>query len=138
MEEQGTYFPSEKSLVLGIVVWGPLVALPFVGYKDGTLIPMFISMTVYFIMIPWIWFTTGYRVTSTRLYVKCGLIDFDVPLSSIRRVESTWSALASVALSFRRLRITLENGDQFMISPKDRERFIALLRDRCPQARFEV
>lgn len=138
MEEQGIYFPSEKSVFLGIVLWGPFVGVPFLGYKDVTLIPMLIGMTVYFIMIPWVWFTTGYRITATRLYVKCGPLDFDVPLSSIRSVQSTWSPIASAALSFRRLLITLENGERFMISPKDRERFIALLRDRCPQACFKL
>lgn len=138
VEEQGAYFPSEKSWLLGLLLWGPVLGLPYVAFRGGPWLPVLIGLSMYILMVSWLWFTTGYRVTETRLYVKCGPLDFDVPLSSIRCVRSTWSPLASAALSLRRLAITLDSGERLMVSPKDRERFISLLRERCPQACFKV
>lgn len=90
------------------------------------------------VLIAWMWFGTGYRITTAELHVKAGPFRWRVPLSSIRRVRRTSSPLAAPALSLRRLEIVLENGDFVLVSPANREGFIALLRDRCPHARFEV
>ncbi|HEY8416359.1 MAG TPA: PH domain-containing protein [Thermaerobacter sp.] len=137
-DEHGIYFPSERSRLLGILLWSPFLAIPYAMLTGGPWLQLLIGMSVGIVLVPWLWFGTGYRVTSTRLIVRTGPMEYEVPLSSIRSVRRTWNPLAGPALSLRRLAIRLDTGQLILISPANRDRFIALLRERCPQAQFEV
>ncbi|PZN07501.1 MAG: hypothetical protein DIU69_11560 [Bacillota bacterium] len=138
LDEADIYFPSEKSRLLGLLLWSPILALPYVVFTGGPWLPMLIGLSVYLLLIPWMWFRTGYRVTETRLFIKAGPLEWDVALSSIRCVRPTFNPINAPALSLRRLAITLDNGDVILISPADRDRFVALLRERCPHACFKT
>lgn len=138
MSDSDRYFPSEKDRWLGLLVWAPLLAVPYAAITGGDWEAVAIGLSIPALLVSWIWFGTGYRVTASELHVRSGPFRFRVPLSSIRRVRPTTNALSSPSLSLRRLEISLADGRFILISPKDRERFIALLRERCPQARIEA
>lgn len=138
MKEADCYFPSEKDWWLGLLVWSPLLLVPYEAITGGPWQTTAIGLGIYSLLAGWIWFGTNYRITANQLHVKSGPFRFSVPLASIRRIRRTSSPLSAPALSMQRLEIALENGQLVLISPKDRERFIAMLRSRCPQARFEV
>jgi hypothetical protein len=59
-----------------------------------------------------------------------------VPLAKIRSVKPSWSLLAAPALSLRRVKITFDHGS-CLISPRDREGFIADLEARLKAHRPE-
>lgn len=65
-----------------------------------------------------------YTLSDDSLKIRCGLLEEDLPLHKIRRVEKSRSLWSAPALSLRRVKITLD-GDYRLISPKDREGFIA-------------
>ena len=70
-----------------------------------------------------------YTLTDERLKIKCGLLEEDVPLATIRKAEKSSSTRSAPALSLRRVKITLEDGYR-LISPKDRDGFITDLTAR--------
>jgi len=73
-----------------------------------------------------------YTLTDENLKIQCGVLEDDVPLARIRKVEKSSSALSAPALSLRRVRLSLDDG-QRLISPKDRDGFIADLTARLRQ-----
>ena len=137
MKGPDCYFPSEKDYWLGLLVWAPILLFLYEAITDGPWPAVAISLAT-FLFVAWLWFGTGYRITASELSVKAGPFRWRVPLSSIRRIRRTSSPLSAPALSLRRLEITLENGRMLLVSPTNREHFIAVLRERCPHARFEI
>jgi hypothetical protein len=78
----------------------------------------------------WILLTTAYTITTGFLDVRSGPFHWQVPLRQIQRVSRTRSALSSPALSLERLKIDYSDSKSIMISPEDRERFLADLKSR--------
>ncbi|PZN13402.1 MAG: hypothetical protein DIU69_00530 [Bacillota bacterium] len=137
MKGPDCYFPSERDYWLGLLVWAPPLLFLYEAITDGPRPAVAIALGIS-LLIAWLWFGTGYRITAAELHVKAGPFRWRVPLSSIRRVRPTNSPLSAPALSLRRLEIALEHGQSILVSPTNRESFIALLRDRCPHARFDI
>lgn len=77
----------------------------------------------------WIVTSTAYTVTTDTLVVRSGPFRWYVPFEQIRAIAPTRSPLSSPALSLDRLRIDY-GSTSLMISPEDRERFLADLRAR--------
>lgn len=71
----------------------------------------------------------SYTLSNNQLKVKCGVLENVYPLSRIRTVEKSSSAWSAPALSLRRIKITFDHG-YCLISPKDRDSFIADLNAR--------
>ena len=78
----------------------------------------------------WIVLTTDYTVTGRSLEIRSGPFHWSIPLREITRIEFTRNPTSSPALSLDRLRIQHAAGAQIMISPENRERFLAELRSR--------
>jgi hypothetical protein len=75
-------------------------------------------------------FPLYYRLESTGLLVRFGLVRQHIPYDTITSVRPTRNALSSPALSLRRLRI--DYGRSFvMISPVRRDEFLASLASRA-------
>jgi hypothetical protein len=71
--------------------------------------------------------STYYVIDGDTLVIRSSFITWRVPIREITSVTPTRSALSSPALSLDRLRI--EYGKKtILISPEDRERFLAALR----------
>jgi uncharacterized membrane protein YdbT with pleckstrin-like domain len=68
-----------------------------------------------------------YEITPSELFVRSGLLHWEIPLKSIQQVCPTHNMLTSPALSLDRLRIDYsQNGKEcfMLISPKDKPGFL--------------
>lgn len=75
-----------------------------------------------------------YILGETELYIQCGILKWIVPYRDIRRLELSCSLLSAPALSLNRVKIVFDDGFQ-LISPKNRQAFIADLQARLGQDR---
>jgi hypothetical protein len=78
----------------------------------------------------WITLTTMYTITTGFLAIRSGPFHWQIPLRQIHGITRTRSALSSPALSLERLKIEYADARTIMISPEDRERFLADLKSR--------
>ena len=67
-----------------------------------------------------------YTLTADTLNLRCGMINYTIPLDRIRSAELSSSWLSGPALSLKRVRIQLDRGCR-LVSPVDREQFITEL-----------
>ena len=70
---------------------------------------------------------TWYEVDGEQLRIVCGFFRWTIPLGDIDSVETSRSPLSSPALSLDRLRIRYRGKRSILVSPADRERFVAAL-----------
>jgi uncharacterized membrane protein YdbT with pleckstrin-like domain len=71
-----------------------------------------------------------YTLTDTTLHIRCGIFKEEIPLSRIRGAEKSGSLWSAPALSIKRVKVRLDHGFR-LISPKDRDGFIAEINARC-------
>ncbi|QDV65601.1 hypothetical protein Pan14r_33100 [Crateriforma conspicua] len=78
-----------------------------------------------------------YTLSDDTLAIRCGLIVFHVPVNEITDLRPTSTLLSGPALSLRRVEIKTRNR-RYIVSPRDRERFISTLRAaaKLPDASF--
>ena len=81
--------------------------------------------------------TTRYTITPDMLLVRSGPFAWAIPLSEITRIEPTRNPASSPAFSLDRLSIYYGLGNRLMVSPTDKENFLAILRKRM-QAQNEA
>ena len=75
--------------------------------------------------------STYYMIDAGTLVIRSSVFSWRVPISEIRSITPTRSALSSPALSLDRLRIEY-GGKAIMVSPEDPKRFIEALRAKNP------
>ena len=108
-----------------IVAFGAFSLAKSISFGIGVMIfGGFIGALIAVFSIPCV-----YTLTDERLKIKCGLLEDNVPLATIKKAEKSSSTRSAPALSLRRVKITLEDGYR-LISPKDRDGFIADLTAR--------
>lgn len=112
------------SVVLG-------VSMLFVNLGAGlacTLTGTAFGLTIYALCHP-----THYTLTDKALLIRSGWIEESVDLRRILHAEKSSSPWGAPALSLRRIKLTLHGGS-CVISPKDRDAFLADLHTRleCP------
>lgn len=129
------YFPSARDRTLAALIWGPFIGLIALGWIDGGYWPVAIVAALY-LLLAWIWFGTGYTITATELIIQSGPLRWRIKLDDIEHVKATRNWYSSAALSLDRLEIKYARLGAVYVSPKDREAFLALMRERCPRARF--
>jgi hypothetical protein len=93
----------------------PLAALVFFG---ASVLPV------------WLLVTTEYTLSDADLVVVSGPFKWTVPIAAISSVRGTRNPLSSPALSLDRINIEYDRGKSIMISPQQRERFLASLEAR--------
>ena len=81
--------------------------------------------------------TTRYTITPDMLLVRSGPFAWAIPLREITRIEPTRNPASSPAFSLDRLSIYYGLGNRLMVSPTDKENFLAMLRKRM-QAQNEA
>lgn len=76
-----------------------------------------------------IFLQTSYTITTNkRLLIKSGILfKAEIDIETIRKIESSNSILSSPALSMDRLEIFYNKYDTVLVSPKDKQEFIAHL-----------
>jgi hypothetical protein len=81
----------------------------------------------------WTLLGTYYTLDATTLTAHSGPFNWAVPLREIRSVEPTRDPRSGPALSFDRLRIEFGPGRVLMISPREKDEFLAELTRRGVQ-----
>ena len=81
----------------------------------------------------WTLLGTYYVIDATSLIIRSGPFHWVVPLREIRSVRATRDAHSGPALSFDRLRIEYSGGRAILVSPREKELFLADLARRGVQ-----
>ncbi len=72
--------------------------------------------------------TTDYTIKGENLYVRSGIFfKKTISIQSIRKIEESGSILSGPALSLDRLEIFYNKFDSVLVSPKNKDEFIAHL-----------
>lgn len=100
--------PGESFLVLGLLVF-LLVLMRLIAYP------------------------CEYTLATTHLLIRFGVVQLRIDYAEITSVEPSRSLWSAPALSLRRVKVRYA-GRFLLVSPADRERFIALLRERVAAA----
>lgn len=82
----------------------------------------------------WLLYSTSYRVDSKSLRVRSGPFRWTIPLDEIHDVRASRSPLSSPALSLDRIQIRYGRGKSMLLSPRDREKFLAAIGHRIDRA----
>ena len=129
----------DRWLLVPVVLGGliPAIALVYAAVTEPRFLPdgwwAFAILLVVEGFVVWVFTSTRYVLEARDLWVKSGPFRWRVPLSSIEAVRPTRNPLSSPALSLDRLELRYAGGRTLMISPAERERFLADLGSRAPQ-----
>ena len=125
-------FESKKDLWLSAILWATVLAMavtcwhllaaPLAVWERLLGISICLITAV---LIIWLWSGTRYEVDSNMLTIRAGPFRWIVPLDEIEAVTPTRAAWSSPALSLDRLRIDYGDGKWVLVSPGQREAFIA-------------
>lgn len=77
-------------------------------------------------------FPLRYILRPDRLHIRCGWLEWDVPLATLRRVAPSRNPLSGPAWSLQRVRLDSKDGSFILVSPDDQESFITEIAGRCP------
>lgn len=133
MLNQKQIFPSKK----GFVIYIPLIILFVIevlylrsGSYTGAICCFVIMASVY---CP-VFFSTHYTINANGiLRVKCSwLINYEVTVANIRKIENTRTLLSAPALSLDRIEIFYNKFDTIIVSPKHKADFITALKKINP------
>ena len=69
-------------------------------------------------------FPCRYTVLDDALSIRCGVLFYQIPFADIQRIERSASLRSGPALSVRRVVVETKKRS-YLISPQDRDRFIA-------------
>ena len=78
----------------------------------------------------WLFTTTNYQFRGEELLIRSGPFKWSVPIRQVKTVSDTRNPLSSPALSLDRILIEYGQGKSIMVSPKDRQGFLAELKAR--------
>ncbi|CAN7412975.1 MAG: PH domain-containing protein [Acidovorax sp.] len=82
----------------------------------------------------WLLLDTNYTVTGEELRIRSGPFRWSIALSEVRAVSPSRSWLSSPALSLDRIRVQYGVARSVLVSPREKQRFVDCLRERCPAA----
>jgi len=121
--------------LLGAIVLVPVLILEFIAGDSGVNQYRVDLLTLLIVIIVpggigGLYATTHYTTTSDMLLVRSGPFAWVIPLREITRIEPTRNPASSPAFSLDRLSIYYGLGNRLMISPTDKENFLATLRKR--------
>jgi len=118
-------------LLLGILA-SSTAAVGLLRYKGMASLSILPLMATGLLL--WLPIETWYGVTDTDVIVHCGPFRTSVPISSIRAIRPTRTAVSAPALSLDRLELT-HAGGVLVVSPADKAGFIRAVRERHPAAK---
>jgi hypothetical protein len=109
------------------------------GAVIGWLVPkarvLQLILGAYLLLAVWyLYRTTYYTFGEQALHVHFGPLAMDVPYGAVHSAVPGHRADAGYALSMERVVIAFGDGDRVLISPADRDGFLAELHRRAPQA----
>ncbi|PGM91095.1 PH domain-containing protein [Bacillus cereus] len=124
-------FPSKKETWLYpifFIVLGACFAPIFAG-REYFLLFFTIPLAILF---SWSWFSTKYIVKEEIIMITSGPVKKRIFIRDIKRISNTKNPIAAYALSFDRLEIVYGSYETEIISPKNKEQFINLVKSKNP------
>ncbi|WP_242237788.1 PH domain-containing protein [Bacillus cereus group sp. BfR-BA-01316] len=124
-------FPSKKDAWLYpifFIVLGACFAPIFAG-QEYFLLFFTIPLAILF---SWSWFSTKYIVGEEEITIRSGFVKKRILIRDIKRISDTKNPIAAHALSFDRLEIVYGPYETELISPRNKEEFILLLKRKNP------
>jgi hypothetical protein len=115
--------------VIAVAVAVAVVAvLPVMATGSPGQIAFGVGTLLFAVGLPlWLLFSTEYRVVEQALLVRSGPFRWTIPLAEISSVRESNSALSSPALSLKRLEVKYGGGKSILVSPADRDGFLAAI-----------
>jgi hypothetical protein len=107
------------------------------GFNRARLVeawPILLILGVSFAFVLWVFLATSYAFDGRALLVRSGPFRWRVPLDTVESVRPSRNPLSSPALSIDRLEVRYGGGKVLLISPREREAFLAELAARAPHA----
>lgn len=134
-------FTSKRDVWLGLILFGSIGYGTFLSIsalisEESSIGESFFAILlnlVIILFICWLWFSTYYVLDEKDLVIRCGPINKRIPYREITSAHKTWNPLSIPALSLKRINIKYQFG-MALISPKDRDSFLRMLKERCPHA----
>jgi len=131
-----TIFPSRKSVVLGLLIWGVMLgSLAVTLFTLPNEFDLTITLVLVVVWIPTIlvigavWFNTRYIIKDNTLIVKIGpYTEREIETEQIFSIKQSQNITASPANSLKRIKITYDGG-MVLLSPKRESEFISLLQE---------
>ena len=111
-------------------VGGPLVLNS--GAKPPGLALLAVVLALTIVLPLWLVLDTNYTFTADALRIRSGPFRWHIALAEVREVSPSRSWMSSPALSLDRLCIRYGTGRSILVSPREKQRFIDALRERCP------
>ncbi|WP_283750591.1 PH domain-containing protein [Bacillus cereus] len=124
-------FPSKKDAwlyLVFIIVIGTCFAPIFAG-REYFLLFFTIPLAILF---SWSWFSTKYIVGEEEITIRSGFVKKRILIRDIKRISDTKNPIAAHALSFDRFEILYGSYETELISPRNKEEFILLLKRKNP------
>ena len=116
-------------VLAGAFILSLVSLVPTLGFALAVLLELLVVMVLALLLWP-----CEYRLEPDRLSIRSGLLNWRLRYADIISAEPSFDPTAAPALSLRRVKIRT-TGRTFLVSPHDREGFIAALMQRVDQAR---
>lgn len=132
-------YPSKVDLwivaLIGVSLIAAIVGVGISGLQEGTLrfAQGFFILLGAFGFLVWTFLTTNYTLDGRELVARSGPFSWRIQIDQITSIEKARGILASrsgPALSMDRLVVTYGKNKRLMISPAEKEKFLADLRAR--------
>lgn len=121
-------------IVLGIVISGSIVMSITTSTLLGTVVLVLCGVYVWYVYTNF-----RYVIENSVLLIKCGtLYSTEINIDEIRKVKETFSIMNQPAGAFRRLEIAYKKFESIQISPKEKDKFMAQLRELNPSIEFHL
>ena len=136
MDAEESVYPSKIDWWIGLLLFLlPVLHLPagiFVLLQGKVVFGLLIiflglGMAAFFVALS---FPCNYTLTKNRFRLRSGMISEEISLERISEVRESNSIAAAPALSLQRVELRLKDGSFRLISPRDRTRFIAEIREK--------
>ena len=137
MTAQENIYPSKK----GFVIYIPIIivfGISIFSVINGAYFTAFFSVAIVSLIVLPMLLNTNYTINGDgTLRVKCGFfVNLLIEIDQIRKIEPTRSALSSPALSLDRIEIFYNKFDSVIVSPEQKQAFIAALQSINPAIEF--
>jgi hypothetical protein len=129
-------YPSKKGFIIYAVL--ALLIIIEVSYVFHKLyLPALLCLGLTGVIVFPIVFNTCYTISNNILKVKSGfLLNRSIPIESINKIVPCHTILSAPALSFDRLEVFYNKYDSVVISPENKDDFIADLQNINPAIEY--
>lgn len=106
------------------IFYGPSALDLIKGNFNQNMIVLLVFLTVFFVFIVHLFYTTHYTIKGNQLHIKCGFFSYKpIAIDEIKEIASTKSIVSAPAPSFDRIEIKYGKFDNIVISPQDKFHF---------------